>query len=220
MKKLAGFMMCAASAVLLSTLMPAQVSRDFLTSDEVAQVRLTQEPNARLKLYTEFARLRIDQIKQLLSKEKPGRSVFIHDLLDEYVKVIETIDVVTDDALKKTTALELGVKAVADAEEEMLAYLKKVEESEPSDLARYRFSLMTAIDTTEDSLESAREDLGSRKLNISAREQKEKKAREAELTPSELENERASQKKSEEDQQKQKKAPTLRRKGEVAPEKN
>jgi hypothetical protein len=191
-----------------------QATRDFLTADEIDQVRLTQEPNARLKLYSTFARLRADMLTQMVAREKPGRSAFIHATLEDYTRIIEAIDTVADDALKRNLDITEGIKAVAEVEKQLLASLKKIEESEPSDLARYRFALTNAIEATEDSLQLAEEDLAERRREVNAQALEEQKKREALMTPTEVQTRRAAeQKRAEEEQKQQRKAPTLRRKG-------
>src|SRR5258705_12250241 len=115
----------------------AAQQRDFLTADEVDQVRLAQEPTLRLKLYVQFARQRLDLMQQMFASQKPGRSALIHDTLDDYTQIIEAIDTVTDDALKRKAPVDEGVAAVAAAEKQMLPGLRKFEESQPKDLSRY-----------------------------------------------------------------------------------
>lgn len=194
--------------------------RDFLTADEVDQVRLAQEPNLRLKLYLGFAKERVALIEQLAAKEKAGRSALIHDTLDGYTKIIEAIDTVSDDALRRNMDITEGMDAVAGAERDFAARLRKVEESAPADLQRYAFVLTNAIEATEDSLEMAQEDMRERKAGVAKRRATEDKEREELMTPTDRTARQAAQKKKAEEEAKTKrKAPTLRRKGEVPEEK-
>jgi len=207
----------AAFLMVLPLAAPVWAQRDFLTADEADQVRLAQEPNARLKLYIHFARQRMDLLQQLVEKEKAGRSKLIHDTLEDYTKIIEAIDTVADDALRRGLAIEEGMAAVAAAEKEMAAALDKIRAGNPKDAARYQFALETAIETTRDSLELSMEDLKERKAEVAARDAGNRKQREALMTTEDAAERKAAEKKTAAaEAETKRKAPTLRRKGEAA----
>ena len=189
---------------------PLCAQRDFLTADEIDQIKEAQEPNERLKLYARFVRQRVDLVQSLISKEKAGRSLMIHDALEDYSKLLDAIDDVTDDALLRKLEVKIGLDAVASAEQHALPVLQKIQDSQPKDISRYDFALKNAIETTRDSLDASREDLGKRGKDVEAREAREKKEIEDLSTPTE----RAEKKTEEKKEQPKRKAPTLKRPGE------
>src|SRR5262249_3372100 len=191
---------------------PLCAQRDFLNADEIDQIKEAQEPNLRIKLYADFARMRLDLVKNFLSKDKPGRATLIHDALEDYGKILDAIDTVADSAAEKQTDLKIGLNAIATAYKSMLPELEKIRDSKPKDLDRYEFALTQAIDTTSDSLHLAQEDLGKRGKDVQAREEKARKTIEAEMTPTEK---KEVKKKADEHEEKPKrKPPTLYKPGE------
>lgn len=197
--------------LLAATPLPAQ--RDFLTADETDQVRVAQDPNDRLKLYVHFAKQRLNIAQSMLSKEKAGRSILVHDALEDYSQIIDAIDTVADDALKRKMDIREGMAAVAADEKELLDGLEKIQDKQPKDMARYEFVLKQAIETTRDSLDLSQEDMAARASAVQAQQEKEKKELESMMQPKDLDAKKAEEKKAAQAENKRK-PPTLYRKGE------
>ena len=198
---------------------PLWAQRDFLTADEASQIREAQEPNERLKLYAKFAKERTQMAQSLVNKDKPGRSILIHDALEDYSKILDAIDDVTDDALLRKLEVKLGLEAVLAMEKQTLPLLQKIHSSQPKDLARFDFALQQALETTEDSIKASQEDLGKRSEQVEARDAREKKQlKELGATgddDAKADGDKAEgDKKADSDQQPKRKAPTLKRPGE------
>jgi hypothetical protein len=188
--------------------------RDFLTTDEANQIRNIQEPNERVALYLHFAKQRLDQIGQLVAKDKAGRAVLIHDLLEDYSKIIDAMAAVTDDGLRRHLDLTKGFQAIARDSKENLEQLQKISDSQPKDLARFEFALMDAIDATTDSYADAKISPQDRSEKAAEQEKKAKEERLANMTPEEAATQKAADDKKAAEK---KKAPSLLRPGEAPP---
>ena len=192
--------------------------RDFLTPDEADQVREVQEPNKRLTLYVKFAQLKMELLKQSLASTKAGRSIFVHDTLEDLTRVIEAIDTISDDAIRRKVDIDVGLAAVIDAEKRIAEELKKVIEAQPKDYARYKFTIEQAVETLQDSTELAGQDLKTRGAELAQRDKAAKAERDENGSETDLK--AAGEKSAKKAADKAaapgaKKAPTLRRKGEV-----
>lgn len=193
----------------------AQGQRDFLSEDEADQIRLIQEPNERLLLYAKFARLRLELVKQTLAVDKPGRSRLIHNNLEDYSRIIEAMDNVIDDALARKVDVQKGVALLADYEKRFLVTLQEFNAKQTKDRYLYEFVLKDALEATQDSLEESQHDLRARTEKVLNEDRTEKKKIESMMTVKDQQERKAAEQKEE---KKARKAPTLRRKDEKAPE--
>jgi hypothetical protein len=205
-----------AAVICLVAAWPCLAQRDFLRADEADLLRAAQDPNERLPLYAKFAQERINMIQQYAAKERAGRAALIRETLEDYTKIIDAIDTYTDDALKRGKTAEKGLAIVTSYERDLLAALRRLAKSAPPDMAVYKFSLDQAIGATSDSLDLALEDLGDRSADVKAKDERERKARDAMATSEDVKTKRAQEQQVAEPQRK---APTLRRPEETAPPK-
>lgn len=154
---------------------PALAERDFLTEAEIDKVREAQAPSDRLKLYILFARQRIDQLQRLLSKDKKGRSAEARELLEDYGQIIDAIDTVTDDALKRGADAAEGTLAVVTAEKRFLGQLQQIKDRNLPDVDLYELALREAIAGTSDSIDQAAEDTTGRGAKLAEADKRQKK---------------------------------------------
>lgn len=150
--------------VSLVSLAGAQVkNRDPLTEQEVDQMRETADfPNKRLELMIGFARGRMKSIEELrtASKIPPDRAGKIHDLLQDYLALLDEIDDNIDMYTSHNADIRKGLKLLIEADSEWQLQLRQLkEQSPPEELQQYAFVLTNAKDAVNDSAKDTRETL-------------------------------------------------------------
>jgi len=203
---------------LQATALPAQeyvgARKEFLTDHEIDLIREAQEPNLRIERYLHFAKLRMELLRQYLAKQKPGRSAQIHRNLEEYGRIIETIDVVIDDALDMELDIAPTIAKLTSEEQQFLAALEAMADDPQEDHFRYEFVLEDAIEITADSIDLSGLDLGIRTAAVQAADERSDAKRDASMTP-ELKENVAAARQVEEKKKSKRKRPSLLKKGET-----
>jgi hypothetical protein len=164
MTALKGALLGVVLLVSLSSLGGAQVkNRDPLTDQEVNQMRETADfPNKRLELMIGFARTRMKSIEELRAATKipPDRPAKIHDLLQDFLALLDEIDDNIDMYGAHKTDMRKGLKLLIEADSEWQLQIRQLkDQSPPEELQQYSFVVASAKEAVSDSAQSTRETL-------------------------------------------------------------
>ncbi len=95
--------------------------RDPLNQKEIDELReVAQEPDRRLKLMVEFARARLAAIDRLRGEPRlaAGRGNQVHDLLEDFTKLVDEMGDNIDDYLDRKYDLRKALKFVIEGDTE------------------------------------------------------------------------------------------------------
>jgi hypothetical protein len=155
--------------VLVASFLPAQHRRDPLNSNETNQLRdAKQDPPARLKLYTEFARARMKTIEHLWSDPRfaAERGPQMHDLIEDLGTIVDEMDDNVSMYAYGKWDVRKPLRDVIQTGTELQLKLRQLKESAQSspELAaevqkHYKFVLEDTIESVNSSLDSARKTL-------------------------------------------------------------
>lgn len=151
------------AAVSVLTANAQQRNRDPLTDKETDEIRDAADfPDKRIELLAGFARARIAAIDQLRANGKaaPNRPQQIHDLLEDFLSLVDEIDDNVDMYQSHKTDMRKGLKVLIEADSEWALSLRTLEtQSPPEELNQYSFALSNAKDSVKDSADNARQTL-------------------------------------------------------------
>jgi hypothetical protein len=141
--------------------------RDPLNAQESDALRnAKQEPPERLKLYTKYARARMETLTHLVSDPRfaADRGPQVHDLLEDLGKIVEEMDDNVDMYSEGKWDIRKPLKDVIQADTELQLKLRQIKES--TDLAmaeelqkNYKFVMDDTLEAVNASLDSARKTL-------------------------------------------------------------
>lgn len=138
----------------------AQRHRDPLNDAEVDQLRESaQEPMQRMKLLVKFARARmglVDQMRAnpaLIGKDSTG----MRDALEDLASLVDEVDNNLDMFNNRSEDLRKPLKLVVEMDSDFQLKLRALKESSSAEQLRaYGFALDNAIDSVNESADSAR----------------------------------------------------------------
>ncbi|MBV8053240.1 MAG: hypothetical protein JOZ80_18780 [Acidobacteriaceae bacterium] len=141
----------------LTILLPmaeAQTRREPLNPVEIDKLRdAAQEPEARLKLYVEFARARLTALEQVRSDTKAAdQAQQTHDKLQNFLDVYDELNDNIDTFVDRKADLRKPLKLVIEADTEFQARLRAIKSAvstNPADAQKYQFLLDSAVDAVD-----------------------------------------------------------------------
>ncbi len=159
--------------------------REPLNEKEIDELRETaQEPEKRLKLMVDFARARLNAIEQLRGDPRfaAGRGPKVHDLLEDFTKLVDEIGDNVDDYADRKEDLRKALKPVIEGDTEFQLKLRTLKEQGPgagakpgTEVGDYNFALQNAIEAVNLGLDDARQLLTEQEAAFKDAKEKSKK---------------------------------------------
>lgn len=130
---------------------------DYLTPEEIAQVRDTQEPDKRIALFLLFAQQRLDAFEKALTPpadQKPARLGELRDLLNDFIHAVDDTAAAVELPLERGGAdLRKTRPLLLKKGEEFLDHLKQVQEKPAAKDEELGYDLEDATIAVQDLLE-------------------------------------------------------------------
>ena len=131
---------------------------DYLSDDEVDQLREAQAPSDRIEKYLSFAQLRITRFDDYRNRppnpdyDIPG---YLETQLDQYIHITDALKDWIEDHFDRRDDMRPGLKKFIEMGSHQLDQLHHIEASSDPYSAAYRKSLGDAIDDFTDALDGA-----------------------------------------------------------------
>ncbi len=140
----------------------AQLRHDPLSDIEINKLRdAAQVPDARLKLYIEFARTRLAGLDEMRADVKvKDRGQQTHDRVTDFLNVYDELDDNVDTFVKRQSDLRKSLKLLIDADTEFQAKLRALRDAYgvgTDEVQQYEFVLSSALDTLDSAAKDHRD---------------------------------------------------------------
>jgi hypothetical protein len=141
------------------TAMAPQV-KDYLSEEEADKIREARLPDAKVKLFLNFAADRLKKFQYELDRTSPEyhKDETLNGLLNAYSGCIDDAADIISLSMEKQEDIRLGVKDMQARGKVFLTTLKGIQ-SKGTNIAAYKDTLDDAIEGTQDALQDIQNDL-------------------------------------------------------------
>lgn len=133
-------------------------SGDFLTEDEIDQIRETQDPSQRIGLYLSFAQTRLERIDDY--RERPvdpevDIAGYLDKQFDQYIRITDELKNYVQDQYDRRNDMRAGLKKFVEEGPYQLEQLRHMEANPDAYAAGYHRALNDALEDFSDGLDGA-----------------------------------------------------------------
>jgi hypothetical protein len=131
---------------------------DFLSEDEVDQIREAQDPSQRMGLYLSFAQVRLERIDDYRTRPPdPNYDIasYLNQQIDQYIRITDELKSWVQEQYDHHADVRAGLKKFLEVGPHQLEQLRHIEQTPDPYIADYRKSLNEAIDDFTDAVDGA-----------------------------------------------------------------